>query len=230
LFGWRPNGKPTCADSDNQTSINIATEMMGLLGVPAEATGPADPGSALEVSIRDWLADELVVRAPGRAWSVERKRLITDFLQYSHLGRLQALVDASETLRVEIGSDYLIKPDVTVGLTLPIGEVLHASVSCKWTIRSDRVQNIRVEAIVLTRHRRGRQPHIVSVTAEPLPSRLASIARGTGEVDAVYHVALPQLIQATNAYGTVSQKQILDELVGQNRLFDIEQLSIVVAD
>jgi hypothetical protein len=41
----------------------------------------------------------------------------------------------------------------------------------------------------MIRHRRGRQPHLVTVTAEPLPSRLASIARGTGEVDAVYHIA-----------------------------------------
>jgi hypothetical protein len=43
--------------------------------------------------------------------------------------------------------DYLIKPDVTVGLAgvrtgmgLP---PLHAPISCKWTIRSDRVQNIK---------------------------------------------------------------------------------------
>ena len=61
--------------------------------------------------------------------------------------------------------------------------------SCKWTIRSDRVQNIRHECLQMIRHRRGRQPHLVTVTAEPLPTRLASIARGTGEVDAVYHIA-----------------------------------------
>ena len=68
---------------------------------------------------------------------------------------------------------------------------VHASVSCKWTIRSDRAQNIRTEAFQLIRQRRGPMPHMVVVTCEPLPSRLAAVARGTGEVDFVYHVALP---------------------------------------
>lgn len=54
--------------------------------------------------------------------------------------------------------------------------------------RSDRAQNIRVEFGTLVRNRRGRLPHLVVVTAEPLPSRIISIARGTGEIDAVYHL------------------------------------------
>jgi hypothetical protein len=47
--------------------------------------------------------------------------------------------------------DYLIKPDVTAGLVrvrtstgLP---PLHAAISCKWTIRSDRVQNIKQQCL-----------------------------------------------------------------------------------
>lgn len=233
LFGWRgPRRLPNCADSDNSASIRIAIELMRLLDVPEDAVGPTDAGTALEEGVKGWLAEQLAARTTGRTWTVARHRLVTDFVQYEHLARLQSIIDHDETrtLRVEIGGDYLIKPDVTVGLVLPIGEMLHASVSCKWTIRSDRVQNIRVEAIVLTRHRRGRQPHIVSLTAEPLPSRLASIARGTGEVDAVYHVALPQLVAATNRYGTGSQRDILDELVSQRRLFDLEDLAQVLID
>jgi hypothetical protein len=75
-------------------------------------------------------------------------------------------------------------------------DLLHANISCKWTFRSDRAQNIRTEAIALMRHRKGRMPHMVVVTAEPLPSRLRSIAIGTGEVDCVYHVALNVLAEA----------------------------------
>jgi NgoMIV restriction enzyme len=71
----------------------------------------------------------------------------------------------------------------------------HANISLKWTIRSDRVQNIRTEALQMIRQRRGPMPRIVAVTAEPLPSRLESVARGTGELDAVYHVALHPLIK-----------------------------------
>jgi hypothetical protein len=57
--------------------------------------------------------------------------------------------------------------------------ILHASISCKWTMRSDRAQNIRTEGLNLIRNRKGHTPHIVAVTAEPLPSRLASLALGT---------------------------------------------------
>jgi hypothetical protein len=91
---------------------------------------------------------------------------------------------------------------VVVSIPLPEGgPFLHAAVSCKWTIRSDRVQNIRHEANLLLRHRRGRAPHIVAVTAEPLPSRLASIAMGTGELDCVYHLVLDELREAVAECG-----------------------------
>src|SRR5262249_60722968 len=127
--------------------------------------------------------------------------------------------DAAGTLSTEIGTDYLIKPDVTVAIPYPGGgEFLHAAIPCKWTIRSDRVQNIRHEGVILTRHRRGRQPHIVTVPPEPLPSRLASIARGTGEVDAVYHVMLDELMSATTARGTQEQQSVLEEMVTQARV------------
>lgn len=68
--------------------------------------------------------------------------------------------------------------------------ILHASISCKWTIRSDRSQNTRTEALNLIRNRKGPLPHIAAVTAEPLPTRLAALALGTGDLDCVYHFAL----------------------------------------
>jgi hypothetical protein len=74
--------------------------------------------------------------------------------------------------------------------------ILHANISCKWTFRSDRAQNIRTEAMALMRHRKGPMPQMVVVTAEPMPSRLRSIAIGTGEVDCVYHVAFNELAKA----------------------------------
>lgn len=72
--------------------------------------------------------------------------------------------------------------------------IVHAAVSTKWTLRSDRAQNVRTEALNLQKHRKGRTPHLVAVTAEPLPSRLESLAVGTGEIDCVYHVALPEFV------------------------------------
>jgi len=56
---------------------------------------------------------------------------------------------------------------------------------------------------------------IVTVTAEPLPSRLA--------------IAFEELVAATDAAGTAEQKKVLDELITQNRLEDFLRLSAVLA-
>lgn len=233
LFGWRANGKPNCSDANSNASVQIAARMMEHLGVSQAAQGPlGDAGAALEVGVAAYLETELAGQEPGRSWLVSLKQAISDFRQYRHLSKLQALIDGdtTKTLAAEIGRDYLVKPDVTVGVDTDSGPLLHASVSCKWTLRSDRAQNVRHEAVILTRHRRGRQPHIVAVTAEPLASRIASLARGTGEIDAVYHVALGQLEQATSEVGTALQKETLDELVGQDRLYDIGILVDVLSE
>jgi len=153
---------------------------------------------------------------------------VTDYSQYVHLLHLNQLVIDNPTLSVTIGQDYLIKPDVLIGLedvpTVNGLPLLHAAVSCKWTIRSDRVQNIRHENNQMVRHRRGRQPHLVAVTAEPLPSRLAAIARGTGEVDAVYHIAYDELHAAVQASNNAGQQSAWEEITGQERLLNYNLL------
>jgi hypothetical protein len=110
--------------------------------------------------------------------------------------------------------------------------ILHACVSCKFTIRSDRVQNVRAEALSLIRHRRGHLPHIAVVTCEPLPSRLASIARGTGEVDCVYHAFLPELLAAVRSEVGQSHSEQLEDLeflVQGGRIRDIADLPLDLA-
>ncbi len=225
ILGLR-NGVPNNADIDSETSRAIARQMLDILGVVRIAEPGEAAGTALEIEVARYLSDALPVADPDRTWEVDRRKLITDFDQYQHLARLDALVRENPTLRTQIGRDYLIKPDVTVGVILAEGTLpgLHAAISCKWTIRSDRVQNIRHEGVILTRSRRGRQPHVVTVTAEPLPTRLAAIARGTGEVDTVYHVALDELVAATGSLGTIEQKNVLDELITQNRLADFSTM------
>lgn len=231
LLGWR-RGFPNSADRDSSQSVAIATRILESVGTDLGKEGPPNPGGPLEEAIRDYLSAELASRAPERIWTVERRRQVIDFMQYEHLARLQLLIDTdtSGTLGTEIGRDYLIAPDVTVAIPGPTElPFLHAAVSCKWTIRSDRVQNIRHEAIILTRHRRGRQPHIVTVTAEPLPTRLAAIARGTGEVDAVYHLTFDELVAAVTAVGNSFQQQTLSELVNQHRLSPVDLLPDILA-
>ena len=104
--------------------------------------------------------------------------------------------------------------------------ILHASVSVKWTMRSDRAQNSRTEALNLIRNRKGHLPHIVVVTGEPSPSRLASLAMGTGDIDCLYHFALYELEQSVKEYGVDDAVELLDTLISGKRLKDISDLAL----
>jgi hypothetical protein len=238
LLGWKRGRKnfnasglvPNCADTDSGMSVRLAAGMLDALGVDNTVASavPADPGGPLEDRVRDFLATSLPALDGDRHWQVARGRVIWEFAQYRHLHQIDRALQQSPALRVTIGTDYLIKPDVTVGLVVPLlGSlpVLHAAVSCKWTIRSDRVQNVRHEFNQMIRHRRGRQPHLVAVTAEPLPSRLASIARGTGEVDAVYHVAFDALADSVGRHANAEQRAAWEECVSQDRLLSFDRLA-----
>lgn len=107
--------------------------------------------------------------------------------------------------------------------------ILHASISCKWTMRSDRSQNTRTEALNLIRNRKGQVPHIVAVTIEPMPTRLASIAMGTGDVDCTYHSALYELKEAVDESHNSDQAEMLDTLISGRRLRDISDLPFDLA-
>ena len=188
--------------------------------------------------------------------SVPGRRGISRFEQYRHLTELEAVAEANPELAAAIGSDYIIKPDVmifrdpepdakinaadyvvdaTSALMTSLREVnqseplLHASVSCKWTIRSDRAQNARSEGLNLIRNRKGRVPHIVVITAEPLPSRIASLALGTGDIDCVYHYALPELSETLGELGFDDAAELLQIMTSGKRLKDISDLPLDLA-
>ena len=106
---------------------------------------------------------------------------------------------------------------------------MHASISCKWTLRSDRAQNARTEALNLIRNRNGHVPHIVAITAEPMPKRIASLAQGSSDLDCVYHVALPELCEAVKESVDArrsEQMEDLEMLIEGKRLRDITDLPL----
>ncbi|MEV5105723.1 NgoMIV family type II restriction endonuclease [Streptomyces massasporeus] len=242
LLGWKrlkASGKPVpnSADSDSTTSLILAARILDHLGVTPEVILEGTPkslGPALERLVQEDLEKTLPKIDDARTWHVDHKKVIADFSQYAHLGNLKKAVGKNPVLRADLGLDYLIKPDVTVGVTqnsLPAvpHPFLHAAISCKWTIRSDRVQNIRHEFLQMIRHRRGRLPHLIAVTAEPMPSRIAAIARGTGEVDAVYHIALDALQSAVEGAGSAQQRNDLSECIRQGRLRSYDELASTLA-
>lgn len=96
-------------------------------------------------------------------------------------------------------------------------------------MRSDRAQNSRTEALNLIRTRKGRVPHIVVVTFEPWPSRIGSIAFGTGDVDCTYHTALYELQAAVGECGDESARDLMDTMVEGRRLRDISDLPLDLA-
>lgn len=179
---------------------------------------------------------------------------IAAFDQYEHLSALDNALKIHKDLAAALGGDYIIKPDIVIGreplsdseinrdkdilgkdaisTLTPLRKnnyqrpkpILHASISCKWTIRSDRSQNTRTEALNLIRNRKGKTPHIACVTAEPMPTRLASLAMGTGDIDCVYHMALPELTLSVKESGNEDQQDMLATLVTGKRLRDISDL------
>lgn len=175
------------------------------------------------------------------------------FSQYEHLEYLSLLTHNDARLAASMGNDYMVAPDVVIYRETETDEVinehtaivddnicrladlrksngglpiLHASISAKWTMRSDRAQNSRTEALGLIRNRKGHLPHIVVVTGEPMPARLASLALGTGDIDCVYHFALYELVQAVKEAQAEDSIELLDMLIQGKRLKDISDLPL----
>lgn len=177
----------------------------------------------------------------------------SSFAQYEHLDYLNRLTAYDRKLAASMGNDYMVAPDVVVYRETVSDEkinetqiivddtvctmadlrekngglpILHASVSAKWTMRSDRAQNSRTEALNLIRNRKGNLPHIVVVTGEPMPARIASLALGTGDIDCVYHFALYELVDAVKEIGAEDAKEMLNVLIDGKRLKDISDLPL----
>lgn len=67
------------------------------------------------------------------------------------------------------------------------------------------------------------------VTGEPLPSRLSAIALGTGDIDCVYHFALPELVAAVEEMGHGDSTESLKIMITGKRLKDISDLRLDLA-
>lgn len=160
----------------------------------------------------------------GNSYSISPDVLVTREPFGDHEFNAEKLiVDQSSALHSPLRAENFLRRNQSA-LSAP--EIVHSVVSCKWTMRSDRAQNSRSEALNLIRNRKGRSPHIVVVTAEPTPSRLSSLALGTGDIDMLYHFALYELEQAVRETGNDEAKDMLSYLIGGERIRDISDLPI----
>lgn len=251
-----PNNADRGSESSKRIALRILEEI-GAEPASGRLSGQA-AGRVFESATKEYLESafsNLDHLRPGE-WEFSVGQNIREFAQFRHLTEIRELVERNNELRTILG-DYIVKPDIVVARR-PVSDdeinaagalveggliarrtplravnssvpILHASVSCKWTIRSDRSQNARTEALNLIRNRKGNTPHIVVVTAEPLPGRLASIAMGTGDVDCVYHWALTEMGAAVGAVGADSDRELLAAMVEGGRLRDVGDLPFDLA-
>lgn len=247
-------GSVSIADIDNASSVRIAWEWAARLPGAFAAAQPAqDSGKLFQFAVRDFLQEGFRLGQDLRPgdWQWKTEYSASHFDQYVHLNDIRTVLESNKEMRTIFSEQYLVVPDIVVYRNaVPAGELgrnadvpvaalspllddaqlsrnhplLHASVSCKITMRSDRAQNTRTEALNLIRNRKGRAPAIVAVTAEPLPTRLSSLALGTGDVDFVYHAALPELREALAATGNEDQLDMLNTIVEGRRMRDIADL------
>jgi hypothetical protein len=247
-------GAVSVADVDNASSIRIAWEWASRLPGEFCLEEPSqDSGKLFQFAVRDFLQIGFELGRDLRPgdWQWKTEYPVSHFDQYSHLNDIKSALERDKELRTVFSEQYFVVPDIVVyrnpvsadaigkspdldvASFSPLRDdaklarnhpLLHASVSCKITMRSDRAQNTRTEALNLIRNRKGRSPSIVAVTAEPLPTRLASLALGTGDVDFVYHAALPELRETLAAVGNEDQLDMLNTIVEGRRIRDIADL------
>lgn len=252
-----PNNADSASTASVEISRSIV-EQMGFDIEIGKLPGQT-AGNQFEIVTRDFLQNvfKLLHHLRPGEWEFSVGGNIRDYEQYQHLSEVSRAIKENEALRTVFG-DYIVTPDIIVcrkpvadetinksdvllsdGITAshtPLRlanselDILHASISCKWTIRSDRSQNARTEGLNLIRNRKGKTPHIVVVIGEPLPGRIASIAYGIGDIDCVYHFALRELKNATEDKAPESESlDILNTLISGKRLRDISDLPFDLA-
>ncbi|MEU5437705.1 NgoMIV family type II restriction endonuclease [Streptomyces sp. NPDC020719] len=167
-------------------------------------------GAAPGIDLAELAAD---LRA-AMAAADDRRRALIDLLADESPLRLDVAVDRPDTAARNTNSGVL--PHLVAGFSL------------KWSLRTDRLQDPRTQGAKMASMRRGRMPHFATVTMEPRPYMLGRLGRGTGDLDCVYHLALPTLIDAVEAVyvgpARSKQRDMFMRMVEQRRLRDYDDL------
>jgi hypothetical protein len=157
----------------------------------------------------------------------------------------QAIADATARIQAAMesvqGNHYLVsqlvdtmpeesvlKIDITIGAPNTPTRLL-VGLSSKWSLRTDRAQDCISQGAKLVNLRRGHMPHYAVLTMEPRPAMLKLIAYGSGAVDCVYHLALPELRSAAQTIeaqrgGVWPPRIILERMVAQRRVRPYQDL------
>ncbi len=130
------------------------------------------------------------------------------------INRFQQLVSGNQVanmtyLRQENGKDFL----------------LYAVIIC---IEKISMSDNRIDTLVSGVNISRRCPYFV-VTTELIPSHLARVVLGVGDIDCIYHFALPELISAVEQADNQDQLEMLQTMIEGRRLRDISDLPFDLA-
>lgn len=179
----------------------------------------------------------------------------SSFAQYGHLEHLSELTAADTLLRASLGNDYMISPDVVIyrdpvpddiiNSSRPIVDdtislmsdlrtrkesmpILHASISAKWTMRSDRAEQPHRGSRIDTEQKGASPPH--SGCYGRTCTRPSGLPRSwPGDIDCMYHFALYELAEAVRDSGYEDSIEMLNMLITGKRIKDISDLPLDLA-
>ncbi|MEY9967528.1 hypothetical protein ABIA33_005599 [Streptacidiphilus sp. MAP12-16] len=188
----------------NEDGLEVADALAVLEA--ALATDPYPVHDGLEQAV-------LAVRA-AVAGAEERRKLLIDLMADESPLNLDLAVQRPTTVAAEASTS--VPPHLVAGFSL------------KWSLRTDRLQDPRTQGSQMAAMRRGRMPHFAAVTMEPRPYYLGRLGMGTGDLDCVYHLALPELAKAVEDVYVgpkrAKQRDTFRRLVDQRRLRDYDDL------
>jgi hypothetical protein len=239
--------KHVCSNADRSNRLSVTLSLALSERLPGKLQVAKQPQrrqllKQFQSVVRRFLRETLgQLHQPWPMWSILGDETgLAAYEQYSHLADWDSVAKKNPDLKTSVG-DCLILPDAfvleSVGTridrqikteTVSAGDNRHrpkaklgrlqGSISCKWTLNP--------EALNVALRHNGRIPHIVVVTGEPLPSRLASLAIGAGDIDKVYHFALPELVDAAKQLDLQDALDSINMLIEGNRLGDIAELPL----
>ena len=177
-----------------------------------------------------------------RAWSALKETIERDSVKERAASRRKK-VSKVEELADQIGAQIqqvvrAAGTEPVLGLDIGLAEAvsnslpfLDIALSLKWTLRTDRAQDCRSQGQKLSALRRGETPHFAVVTMEPRPYMLNLLGGGSGDIDCVYHLALPELIATVEDYDSArgdkrwrGSRDTFRRLVDQGRVRDYSDL------
>ena len=224
---WLKSNVLVNADPDNELSNEIAVRLEKKIEpkIPPRAIGRQTACNNFVIAIAEFLRESMPKRtAVGR--SVEPLSRFHRPYEVRAVGPTHK----SKMLATLLEDECVIKSDILI-LRDPAqreksNPSTYAGIACKLTIRNHRSESAFVNLI---RTWPRTTPLAFVVTGEPLPSRLSAIALGGGDIDCVYHFALPELIDTVKELDLPDSEEALKIMIDGKRLKDIADLPLDLA-